>query len=80
MDQNNFKKIACQVSGLDHVEMSSTFMELEIESTQVVEMLIECEIILGIDLLEDELNLDDMRTLEDAFLYVTGIVQRQSIF
>ncbi|PZD96813.1 alanine-phosphoribitol ligase [Paenibacillus sambharensis] len=63
-----------QVCGRDDIGMSTAFTDLDIDSTQVIELLIEFEIVLNIDVLDDRLNLDEMRTFQDVYDYLAHLM------
>ncbi|KOP81413.1 acyl carrier protein [Cytobacillus solani] len=51
----------------------SNLQELGLDSTNIVEILIECELIFDIDVLDNDLNLDDFTTVEDIINYIENL-------
>lgn len=49
---------------------NSNLQEIGLDSTNIVEILIECELIFDIDVLDNDLNLDDFNTVEDIINYI----------
>lgn len=49
---------------------NSNLQELGLDSANIVEILIECELIFDIDVLDNDLNLDDFNTVEDIINYI----------
>ncbi|MDM5335846.1 hypothetical protein QUF84_00855 [Fictibacillus enclensis] len=50
--------------------LDTSFQEMDMDSTNIVELLIEFEILLNTDILNQELNLDDFSTLQDIHDYL----------
>lgn len=71
MEQKILEIISETIEG-DGVELNiySNLQELGLDSTNIVEILIECELIFDIDVLDNDLNLDDFTTVEDIINYI----------
>ncbi|MEH6989563.1 acyl carrier protein [Cytobacillus firmus] len=52
------------------LNINSNLQELGLDSTNIVEILIECELIFDIDVLDNDLNLDDFNNVEDIINYI----------
>jgi acyl carrier protein len=59
-----------QVSGKEQADMDSTFEALEMDSTNIVEVLIELEMVMDIDILDANVNLYELQTVADVYNYV----------
>ncbi|MFC5407336.1 phosphopantetheine-binding protein [Cohnella soli] len=65
-----------KICGDKEATLETRFQELDMDSTNVIEILVELEIALNIDILDDSLNLDNFSTLKDAFDYISRIVAK----
>ncbi|MCM3399737.1 phosphopantetheine-binding protein [Oceanobacillus profundus] len=74
MNKEEFIEVAKEIVESDKLELESSFKELGMDSTHVIELLIEYEIEYNIDILDDNLNLDDIKTLGDAYDYISKLV------
>lgn len=70
LEEISFLSLVKDIAKLEHVNMDKSFQELGMDSTNIVELLIECEIQLDIDLLDADMNLDDFKTLQDAYDFI----------
>jgi acyl carrier protein len=59
-----------EICGKAEIDFDTTFSELGLDSTNIVEILIEIEMILDKDVLDAELNLDSFITIKDVYDYV----------
>ena len=73
MNKEEFIEVAKEIVESDKLELESSFKELGMDSTHVIELLIEYEIEYNIDILDDNLNLDDIKTLGDAYDYISKL-------
>jgi acyl carrier protein len=62
-----------QVSGSEQVDLDSTFEALDMDSTNVVEALIELEMIMDVDILDANVNLYEMHKVSDVYNYVNKL-------
>ncbi|RHW32550.1 phosphopantetheine-binding protein [Oceanobacillus profundus] len=74
MNKEEFIEVAKEIVESDKLELESSFKELGMDSTHVIELLIEYEVEYNIDILDDNLNLDDIKTLGDAYDYISKLV------
>ncbi|WP_214482986.1 phosphopantetheine-binding protein [Bacillus sp. SM2101] len=74
MDKAKFLNIVEGIIDKENVKFESTFEELDMDSTSVIELLIEFEMEYNIDILDDNLNLDDVNTLSDAYDYLSKLL------
>ena len=74
MNKEEFIEVAKEIVESDKLELESSFKELGMDSTHIIELLIEYEIEYNIDILDDNLNLDDIKTLGDAYDYISKLV------
>ncbi|WP_127531404.1 hypothetical protein [Paenibacillus kobensis] len=70
MQTEDFLKVIGEIAGRTDIVMESSIAELGLDSTHVVEMLIELEIMHNVDLLHADMNLDELHVLWDIFDYV----------
>jgi len=61
------------------VTADTSFIELEMDSTQLVELLIEFEILLDIDVLDANLNLDRLQTVGEVYQYLSFVLSRKEL-
>ena len=73
MNKEEFIEVAKEIVESDKLELESSFKELGMDSTHVIELLIEYEVEYNIDILDDNLNLDDIKTLGDAYDYISKL-------
>lgn len=66
-------EIIQRVSGKEQVELNSTFEALDMDSTNIVEVLIELEMVLDMDILDANVNLYEMATIEDMYTYLSSL-------
>lgn len=55
------------------VALDTTFQELNLDSTVKLEILIEFEVALNIDILDEDMNLDDFKNMNDVYNYLQTI-------
>ena len=70
VDANMVLSTVRKVSGITELQLDSKFPELGLDSTNVLEMLIEFEILLDIDLLAEDMNLDEILSPLDILEYI----------
>lgn len=63
-----------QLSGTSEVMLSTSFSELGMDSTTIVELLIECEVMFDIDVLSSDLNLDEFIFVEDVCKFLQHVI------
>ncbi|SDZ37904.1 acyl carrier protein [Bacillus sp. 166amftsu] len=56
------------------LNLQSSLQELGLDSTNIVEILIECELLFDIDVLDNDLNLDDFKNVEDIIDYIEKLM------
>lgn len=67
-----------QISNQTEVTADSSFTELGMDSTNLVEVLIELEMILDMDILDANLNFYEMEKVSHMFDYVLSIQTAQT--
>lgn len=60
--------------GMANVTLESEFVQIGLDSTAVIDLLIELEVIMDIDVLDNRLQLDDMVTLRNVYQYVHSLI------
>lgn len=70
MKIEEFLNVVKTISGKDDVSLDSMFVDLDMDSTLVIESIIEIEILLNIDLLDAAMDLNDFKTVNDLWEYV----------
>lgn len=70
-------EIIQRVSGKEQVELNSTFEALDMDSTNIVEVLIELEMVLDMDILDANVNLYEMATVEDMYTYLSSLTSSE---
>ncbi|GAA4726430.1 acyl carrier protein [Brevibacillus fulvus] len=71
-------EIVKKISGRPTAEMSSSFAELGMSSTNIVEMLIEFEMIFDVDVLDENLNIFELQTVQEAHDYINRLVEKKA--
>lgn len=66
-------KIVQDLSGNENVDFDTTFAELGLDSTNIVEILIEIEMILDKDVLDADLNFDYLVSVKDVYDYANRL-------
>lgn len=66
-----------QMSNVEQIDMEMLFSEIGMDSTQVIELLIELEIMFNIDLLDERLNFDEMVRVVDIFDYINHVLNER---
>jgi len=69
------KNVIGNIAGIEDLEDDASFAELGMDSSAVLEVLIEFELLLEIDLLSDSLNLTDFVTLADIANYLNQLLE-----
>ncbi|CAM4435091.1 phosphopantetheine-binding protein [Paenibacillus tarimensis] len=64
--------------GLQNLSLDSEFAKIGLDSTAIIDLMIELEVILNIDVLDNRLQLDEMIRLGDVYEYVRGLSGMQS--
>lgn len=62
------------ISGINPVKMETSFVELGMDSTGVLELLIEIEVKYNLDVLTNELSIDDLQTVKDLYDFVLRLM------
>ncbi|MFD2673322.1 phosphopantetheine-binding protein [Marinicrinis sediminis] len=75
LEQTQLIDMIKQISGREEVKLEDTFEALEMDSTNIVELLIEMEMVLDIDILDANLNLYDMIRVADVEAYIQQITK-----
>lgn len=76
LNREDFINSIRKMTEIDQITMDSTFEECGLDSTAVVELLIDLEVKYNIDLLDDHFDPADYVTVEDAYHYVERIVMK----
>ncbi|KPV57441.1 MULTISPECIES: phosphopantetheine-binding protein [Paenibacillus] len=63
------------ISGKERITPESSFVELEMDSTNLVEVLIELEMVMNVDILDANLNFYEMEKVSDVYDYVARLGQ-----
>ncbi|GLI08257.1 hypothetical protein YDYSG_42870 [Paenibacillus tyrfis] len=63
------------ISGKEKITPESSFVELEMDSTNLVEVLIELEMVMNVDILDANLNFYEMEKVSDVYDYVARLGQ-----
>ncbi|SIA43721.1 Phosphopantetheine attachment site [Mycobacteroides abscessus subsp. abscessus] len=66
-------KIVQDLSGCENVDLDTTFAELGLDSTSIVEILIEIELILDKDVLDADLDFDYLVSVKDVYDYANRL-------
>jgi acyl carrier protein len=74
MSVDQFIKVVQETLEKENLSLNQSFEELGLDSTNVIELLIEFELEFNIDILDDNLNLDDIDTLKDAYDYLSNLI------
>jgi acyl carrier protein len=72
--ENMVINIVKQISGMETCTLNTEFIELDMDSTKIIEVLIELEIHFDRDMLDGELNLDTFVKVQDLYDYVFDII------
>jgi acyl carrier protein len=64
-----------KISNKSEIQMNTSFLELGMDSTNLVELLIESEILFNIDVLDNSLNLDEFQTVSDVYEYIRRLCE-----
>ncbi|GEM_PF-7094746 len=62
------------ISGNTPVKMEKSFVELGMDSTGILEILIEIEVKYNLDVLTNELSIDDLQTVKDLYDFVLRLM------
>jgi acyl carrier protein len=73
--QDEVINVVRSVCKVDDISMATTFEDLGIDSTQVLEILIEFEIKFQIDILDESLQLDQFHSVEDVHAFFTKFMK-----
>ncbi len=73
ISEEQFIHIIKQVCGKEHVEMDSTLDALDMDSTNMVELLIEVELLLDRDILDANVNLYEWTKVADIYGYLAQL-------
>jgi len=65
-----------KIAGLTEIDECSVLQELDVDSTILLEILIELEIQLDIDLLDEQLDLDALQTGKDIYDFLRLIMNK----
>ncbi|MGA5691439.1 hypothetical protein [Cytobacillus pseudoceanisediminis] len=76
VNEETVLKIVKDFSQKEEVELDSFFSDLELDSTNLVEILIELEILLDVDLMTEDLNLDGLLQVKDFYEYANYVVKK----
>ncbi|PWW03203.1 phosphopantetheine binding protein [Paenibacillus cellulosilyticus] len=68
-----------RLNNIGEILEDTLFAELELDSTHIVELLVEIEIMLNIDVLDDQLNLDELLTIRDVHEYILRFASNDSV-
>ncbi|KEQ25401.1 phosphopantetheine-binding protein [Paenibacillus tyrfis] len=63
------------ISGKERITPETSFVELEMDSTNLVEVLIELEMVMNVDILDANLNFYEMEKVSDVYDYVARLGQ-----
>ncbi|MCK6259488.1 phosphopantetheine-binding protein [Fictibacillus sp. KIGAM418] len=74
MSIDQFLDLVSEIVEKEELELDQSFEELGLDSTNVIELLIEFEMEYDVDILDDNLNLDDIHTLKDAYDYLSNLI------
>ncbi|SDN48848.1 acyl carrier protein [Fictibacillus solisalsi] len=74
MNIDRFLDLVSEIVEKQELELDQSFEELGLDSTNVIELLIEFEMEYDVDILDDNLNLDDIHTLKDAYDYLSNLI------
>ncbi|WP_128895434.1 hypothetical protein [Longirhabdus pacifica] len=74
--QEQMVDIVKQVSGDLEVTMNSTFEKLNMDSTNIVEILIEVEMVMDMDILDSNINLYEMLSVKDIYNYLKELEEK----
>ncbi|GIQ69325.1 acyl carrier protein [Xylanibacillus composti] len=66
-------EVVKRVCGKEEVEAESAFETLGMDSTNIVEVLIELEMVLDMDILDANVNLYEMVTVADMYNYLASL-------
>lgn len=60
--------------GVSKVGMETSFVELSMDSTGILELLIEIEVKYNVDVLTNDLSIDGFQTVKDLYDYVLRLM------
>ncbi|MEK3788522.1 MULTISPECIES: phosphopantetheine-binding protein [Paenibacillus] len=78
LEMDTLLNVVRQISNQTEVTADSAFTELGMDSTNLVEVLIELEMILDMDILDANLNFYEMEKVSHMFDYVLSIQTAQT--
>lgn len=70
--------IVKSISGRSDIDLDTELMEVGLDSTNIIEILIEAEMVFNVDALDNQLNLDQFKRVRDIGDYLSQLVNRVS--
>lgn len=64
-----------KISGQEEIRLHTEFVDLNMDSVGILESLIELELLLDIDVLDEELVFNDLKTVKDIYDFVSKMVK-----